>query len=216
MNTTMNSLIRFLKPIMFVTMLGFSFLVSAQDVSASKLESPDLVLKRISDEVMGALNEQRELLDTEPQRLFDIVEKYIIPNLDDVTMAKLALGKNWRKANNDQKIDFVDEFRELLVLTYSKSLREFKDQKINFFPVKITAETKKVVVKSEVIQPDGPVIPVSYKMRVKGDAWKAYDISIDGVSLVTSYRGTFAQEIRKGGMEGLLAMLRDRNKRAKT
>jgi len=191
-------------------------LVLSQTLYADDIESPTIMLKRTADEVIAALEAQRELLEADPERLFDIVHKYIIPNLDDVTMAKLALGKNWKIADNTQKIDFVDEFRELLVRTYGKSLKEFKDQKINFFPVDIEASTTKVVVKSEVIQSGGPVIPVSYKMRVKNNAWKVYDISIDGVSLVTSYRGTFAQEIRKGGIEGLLAMLRERNNRSKT
>ena len=198
-----------------VILLGV-ILMFSHITSAVAIESPTEMLKRTSDEVMDVLNKQRSLLEAEPDRLFDIIEKYIIPNLDDVTMAKLALGKNWRIASNDQKIDFVDQFRELLVLTYGKSLREFDDQKINFFPVTVDEKTTKVTVKSEVIQSGGPVIPVSYKMRVKDNAWKVYDISIDGVSLVTSYRGTFAQEIRKGGMEGLLLMLHDRNKRSKT
>lgn len=191
-------------------------LILSQVLNAADIESPTIMLKRTADEVIAALDKQRDLLEAEPERLFDIVHKYIIPNLDDVTMAKLALGKNWKKADNTQKIDFVDEFRELLVRTYGKSLKEFKDQKINFFPVDLAANIKKVTVKSEVTQSGGPVIPVSYKMRVKNNAWKVYDISIDGVSLVTSYRGTFAQEIRKGGMEGLLAMLRERNNRSKT
>ena len=198
-----------------VILLGV-ILMFSHITSAVAIESPTEMLKRTSDEVMDVLNKQRSLLEAEPDRLFDIIEKYIIPNLDDVTMAKLALGKNWRIASNDQKIDFVDQFRELLVLTYGKSLREFDDQKINFFPVTVDEKTTKVTVKSEVIQSGGPVIPVSYKMRVKDNTWKVYDISIDGVSLVTSYRGTFAQEIRKGGMEGLLLMLHDRNKRSKT
>lgn len=197
-------------------MLLTTVLLLSQHAVAVEIESPTDMLKRASDQVIVILNEQRELIAAEPDRLFDIVQQYIIPHLDDVTMAKLALGKNWRKADNAQKIVFVDEFRELLVRTYGKSLKEFKDQTINFFPVKVPDETKKIVVKSEVLQPGGPTIPISYKMRVKNDAWKVYDISIDGVSLVTSYRGTFAQEIRKGGIEGLLSMLRNRNKRSKT
>jgi len=212
----MNNLKQYFGLVLLSVFLLSGYSASAAETESQSIESPITMLKRTSDEVMDVLSKQRELLETEPDRLFDIIEKYIIPNLDDVTMAKLALGKNWRAANNDQKIDFVDQFRELLVLTYGKSLREFRDQEIHFFPVNVDAQTTKVTVKSEVIQPGGPVIPVSYKMRVKDNAWKVYDISIDGVSLVTSYRGTFAQEIRKGGMEGLLSMLRDRNKRSKT
>jgi phospholipid transport system substrate-binding protein len=167
------------------------------------------MLKRTSDDVIKVLKEKRVMLEKEPDMVYDIVDKYILPHLDDVSMAKLALGKNWRTASNDQKIAFVDEFRSLLVRTYSKSLQEFSDQTINFFPADI--DDDKATVKSEVVQNGGPTIPVSYRMRVKDNDWKVYDIVIDGVSLVTSYRGTFAQEVRKGGMDGLLQLLRDKS-----
>jgi phospholipid transport system substrate-binding protein len=126
-------------------------------------------------------------------------------------MAKLALGKNWRNATNEQKIAFVDEFRDLLIRTYSKSLQEFRDQTITFFPVDIASNEEKAIVKSEILQSGGPTIPVAYRVRIKDNSWKVYDISIDGVSLVTSYRGTFTQEVRKSGIDGLLLLLRDKN-----
>ncbi len=192
------------------TLLVSALLISSA-VTAGETEAPLDLLKRTSDEVIKILKEKRKAIDADPGLVYQIVDEYIIPHLDDVTLAKLALGKNWRKASNDQKIEFVDQFRTLLVRTYSKSLQEFSDQKINFFPVKMKVDATKVTVKSEVLQSGGPSIPMDYRMRLKGDAWKVYDIKIDGVSLVTSYRGTFAQEMRKGGMEGLLKMLQDKN-----
>ena len=182
------------------------FMISAT-VAAAEVEAPMDMLKRTSDDVIKVLKE----IDADPSIVYQIVDDYIIPHLDDVTLAKLALGKNWRKASNDQKIEFVDQFRTLLVRTYSKSLQEFSDQKINFFPVRMKADATKVTVKSEVLQSGGPSIPMDYRLRLKDDAWKVYDIKIDGVSLVTSYRGTFAQEMRKGGMKGLLKMLHEKN-----
>lgn len=181
--------------------------------AASAVEGPVDMLKRTSDEVIKILKEKREQLDKDPGLIYKIVDDYIIPHLDDVTMAKLALGKNWRNANNEQKIEFVDQFRTLLVRTYSKSLQEFSDQTIKFYPVNLESDATKTIVKSDVLQSGGPTIPISYRMRIKDNAWKVYDINIDGVSLVTSYRGTFAQEMRKGGMEGLLKMLQDKNTR---
>jgi phospholipid transport system substrate-binding protein len=177
----------------------------------AETESPLDLLKRTSDIVINALKEKKDLIKTKPKYVYNIVNEHIVPLLDDVSMAKLALGKNWRKADNDQKIEFVDQFRHLLVRTYGKSLQEFSDETINFFPLRAKADAKKVIVKSEVIQSGGPKIPISYRMRLKGDSWKVYDINIDGVSLVTSYRGTFSQEMRKGGMTGLLKMLHDKN-----
>jgi phospholipid transport system substrate-binding protein len=199
----------------FITALAAVALVLCTSAGAVA-EGPVDLLKRTSDEVIKILNEQRDQIESDPSLVYKIVDDYIIPHLDDVTMAKLALGKNWRKADNEQKIEFVDQFRTLLVRTYSKSLKEFSDQTIKFYPVNAEADAKKVIVKSDVLQSGGPVIPVSYRMRIKDDAWKVYDINIDGVSLVTSYRGTFAQEMRKGGMDGLLKMLQDKNSKVDT
>jgi len=190
----------------FVLQLYFSSLLAAADIIA-----PDVVLKQTSDEVIAVIKQKREQLKEDPALVYELVHEYILPHLDEVTIAKLALGKNWRDASREQKIEFINEFRSLLVRTYGKSLSEFSDQEINYFPVKMKEGEKKVVVKSEVLQPGGPSIPVSYRMRIKDDAWKVYDLSIDGVSLVTSYRGTFDQEVRKGGIEGLLKYLKDKN-----
>lgn len=192
---------------MFVVLqIYFSSLLAAADIVA-----PDVMLKQTSDEVIAVIKQKREQLEQDPSIVYDLVHEYILPHLDEVTIAKLALGKNWREASREQKIEFINEFRSLLIRTYGKSLSEFSDQEINYFPVKLEQGEDKVVVKSEVLQPGGPSIPVSYRMRIKDDAWKVYDLSIDGVSLVTSYRGTFDQEVRKGGIEGLLKYLKDKN-----
>jgi phospholipid transport system substrate-binding protein len=179
--------------------------------TAGDIESPVALLERTTAQVIKILRDDHELLLQEPERVYKIIDNYILPNLDDITMAKLAMGKNWRKATKQQKLAFIKEFRRLLIRTYSKSLIEFKDQEIKYFPVIVAADSNKTTVKAEVIQPGGPSIPMAYRMRIKNNAWKVYDIKIDGISLVTSYRGTFTQEIRKSGIDGLLTYLRDKN-----
>lgn len=181
------------------------------EASVQSIESPVVLLERTSTQVIKILRDDQELLKSDPDRIYKVIDEYILPHLDDVTMAKLALGKNWKKATKEQKLAFVDEFKSLLVRTYSKSLLEFKDQEIKYFPVNLAADAHKTSVKAEVIQPGGPSIPMAYRMRIKNNAWKVYDIKIDGISLVTSYRGTFTQEIRKSGIDGLLKYLRDKN-----
>jgi len=183
----------------------------SQAVQAESIESPSVFLERTSNQVIKILQDDHELLQKEPQRVYKIVDDYILPHLDDVTMAKLALGKNWKKATREQKLEFVAEFKDLLVRTYSKSLVEFKDQQINYFPVMLAEDAHKASVRAEVIQPGGPSIPMAYRVRIKNNAWKVYDIKIDGISLVTSYRGTFTQEVRKSGIDGLLKYLHDKN-----
>lgn len=192
------------------------FAGASTDKNPGEVEQPVALLERTSEQVLKILRADHELLKKEPERVYKLVDEYILPHLDDVTMAKLALGKNWRNATNEQKLIFVDEFRNLLVRTYSKSLLEFKDQTIKYFPVQLADDARKTSVKAEVIQPGGPSIPLAYRMRVKNNAWKVYDIKVDGVSLVTSYRGTFTQEIRKSGINGLLDYLRDKNKQLNT
>jgi len=185
-------------------------------LAEAALEQPVALLERTSTEVIRILRDDHELLKEEPERIYKIVDEYILPHLDDVTMAKLALGKNWKKASNEQKLAFVNEFRNMLVRTYSKSLIEFKDQDIRYFPMNLAADVHKTEVRAEVIQPGGPSIPMAYRMRIKNNAWKVYDIKIDGISLVTSYRGTFTQEIRKSGIQGLIEYLRDKNGKLST
>jgi len=172
------------------------------------------MLQKTSDDVIRVLKQKADELEQHPEQIYDLVNQYIIPHLDDVAMAKLALGKNWNKASREQKIEFVDAFRTLLVRTYGKSLLEYRDQTINFSPLKLEPGADRAEVDSEVLQPGAPSVPVSYRLRLKDDSWKVYDLSIDGVSLVTSYRGTFAQEVRKGGIEGLLQLLHDKNSKA--
>ncbi len=214
MLNTMNTL-----KTIFAAVVGAFMVVGvawSQAVQAEPVESPVALLERTSDQVIKILRDDHDLLVNEPDRVYKIVDEYILPHLDDVTMAKLALGKNWKKATKEQKLAFIDEFRNLLVRTYSKSLIEFSDQEIRYFPLKLAADTHKTSVKAEVIQPGGPSIPMAYRMRIKNNEWKVYDIKIDGVSLVTSYRGTFTQEIRKSGIEGLLKYLRDKNRKLST
>ncbi len=199
------------KPALVASLFLWVLLSFSTPAAAADIIAPDVMLKQTSDEVIAIIKDKREQLEEDPSLVYELVHEYILPHLDEVTIAKLALGKNWREASREQKIEFINEFRNLLIRTYGKSLSEFSDQEINYFPVKMKEGEQKVVVKSEVLQPGGPSIPVSYRMRIKDDAWKVYDLSIDGVSLVTSYRGTFDQEVRKGGIDGLLQYLKDKN-----
>lgn len=207
---------KFTLPAFFMLAIAMVAGLNPQPAVAGAIESPAVFLERTTEQVLKILRDDQEMLKKEPDRVYKIIDDYILPHLDDVTMAKLALGKNWRKASNQQKLNFVDEFRNLLIRTYSKSLLEFKDQQIRYFPVQLAADTERTSVKAEVIQPGGPAIPMAYRVRIKNNAWKVYDIQIDGISLVTSYRGTFTQEIRKSGIEGLLKYLRDKNSKLTT
>ena len=191
-----------IKPIIALCVLIFSFSAVAENVA------PDQLIKNTSEKVLAMLDENKEKYKDQPEELFVLVNDIILPHLDFRAMSKLALGKNWRKANKDQQLRFVDAFKAMLIRTYSKSLTEYAGQEIKFLPYRPPAEGKRTVKVKTMIQPtDGPAVPIDYSLRVKNDIWKVYDIKIDGISLVTNYRNSFASDINRVGIEGLIEKL---------
>ncbi len=169
---------------------------------------PDELIKQTSEKVLSALDENKEKYKDQPEELFKLVNDIILPHLDFRAMSKLALGKNWRKASHEQQDRFVDAFKTMLIRTYSKSLTEYAGQQITFLPYRPPAEGKRTTkVKTVIDQGTGPDIPIIYSLRIKNDIWKVYDIKIDGISLVTNYRHSFASDIHKVGMDGLIEQL---------
>jgi phospholipid transport system substrate-binding protein len=122
------------------------------------------------------------------------------------------LGKNFSKATKDQQDAFEREFRTLLIRTYASALSKYRNQTIEYKPLREAIDDKQVVIKTFILQPGGQPLGVDYSVEQVGDAWKVYDITIEGVSLVTNYRGQFGTEIRQGGMDGLIQRIADKNK----
>lgn len=181
--------------------------LSASGSFAANIE-PDELIKQTSEKVLSALDLNKEKYESKPEELFKLVNDIILPHLDFKAMSKLALGKNWRKANDDQQLRFTDAFKSMLIRTYSKSLTEYAGQEIKFLPYHPPAEGKRTTkVKTVIDQGTGPEIPITYSLRIKNDIWKVYDIKIDGISLVTNYRNSFASDIRKVGIDGLIEKL---------
>ncbi|MDH5516636.1 MAG: ABC transporter substrate-binding protein [Gammaproteobacteria bacterium] len=200
-----------LKKQIAVLMLFLAAALTSNLLSAATVPA-DQLIKTTSELVLKALEEQQEQLKKDPNHVYKLVDEIILPHIDFEKMAKLALGKNWRKANAAQKKSFTAAFRQLLVRTYSKSLSEYTGQKLIYLPFKMKAGDTKATVKTEIDQKSGFPIPVTYSLFLKGSAWKVYDIKIDGLSLVTNYRGSFAKEIRAKGVGALIKKLEDKNK----
>jgi phospholipid transport system substrate-binding protein len=161
-----------------------------------------------SSKVIERLKADRDKLQAEPSLIYPLVEDLVLPHFDFERMSIWVLGKNWRKADAAQQAKFTEEFRTLLVRTYAKALLEYTDQSVNYLPFHAETGAKRVTVRTEVSQPGGLPIPIHYSMYLnKAGAWKVYDISVDGVSLVTNYRSSFASEIRRGGIDKLLERL---------
>jgi phospholipid transport system substrate-binding protein len=140
------------------------------------------------------------------------IEELIVPHIDQIAMSKLALGKYWRTATPEQRDQFVQEFKNLLIRTYKTSLVNYNDQTVDMLPFRPSPEQDRATVRSAIKRAGAPPIAINYSMRYKPeDGWKVYDIVIEGVSLVTNYRSTFDREIATGGMDKLLESMRNRN-----
>lgn len=194
---------------LFNAMIGAVLSVSASVASAQ--EAPDELVRKSTTEVLAALRADKELAAGDPVKVDKLANEKILPYFNMQRMTQLAVGRSWRDANDGQKTALVNEFRRLLVRTYSSSLSQFRNQTIEVRPLKMAASDTEVVVKTVINQGSGQPIPIDYSMEKTKDGWKAFDVLIDGVSLVTNYRSSFATEISKSGIDGLIKSLADRN-----
>lgn len=178
-------------------------------------QSPQELVIETTDRIFEALRAEQAEIKKNPSRLYEIVDEIVLPHFDFRRMSSWVLGKHWRKASPAEREQFVKEFRALLVRTYAAALNDNYDQKITFLPLRAKKDADEVTVRTEVELDSGFPIPISYKMyRTKDGEWLVYDVSIDGVSLVTNYRSAFSKEIRNGGLPKLIASLAARNQQA--
>jgi phospholipid transport system substrate-binding protein len=180
------------------------------------IQAPEDLVAKTTDQITSVLRAEQDKIKVNPKRLYEIVSEVVIPHFDFERMSRWALGKYWRKANKNERAQFIQEFRALLVRTYAKALNDNYDKKIDMLPVRMRKEGKEATVRTEVQQSAGFPIPIDYKMYIKDDAWKVYDVSVDAISLVANYRTSFSKEIRKDGLPKLIARLANRNKQAKS
>ena len=199
--------------LILLTILPFFLMPS---IVLAEVPVPQTLIKTSSDRMLKALKENKATIEKNPSFVYGLVDKILLPNFDFSKMSKLALGKNWRKASKAQRERFIGEFRLLLVRTYSIAMLEFTDGDIVFLPFRGDLAKKKVKVKMEIARPSGPTIPMALSMYLnKQKKWMVYDVKIDGISLVTNYRSTFATEIRNDGMDKLIENLSTRNQKVK-
>ncbi len=188
-------------------------LVLSSGTIQAAVTPPQDVVQDTSTRMIDALRKNREVLDREPGRLYDLVDQIVLPNFNFELMSRWVLGRAWQQATPEQRRQFTTEFRILLVRTYAKALLEYSNEAIRVLPQAGAANGEEVTIKTEVQPKTGHPIQINYSMHLGNDAWKVYDVTVDGVSLVTNYRGTFASQIRNSGMEAVIADLRQRNAR---
>ena len=191
-------------------MLGLVMTVSSGVISAAD-EAPDALIKRISTEVMESIKADKGVQGGDISKISALVDTQIMPNVNFTRMTAAAVGRNWRQATPDQQKRLQDEFKALLVRTYSGALSQVKEQSISVKPLRAAAADTEVVVRTEVLGRGDPV-QLDYRMEKVGTAWKIYDLNVLGVWMVETYRTQFAQEINAKGVDGLIAALAERNK----
>lgn len=174
--------------------------------------TPDGLVKNVTREVLEIVRKDKEIQSGNSSKMMELIEAKVLPHFNFTHMTELAVARDWRQADAAQRKTLIDEFRLLLVRTYSKSLTEYKDQEIEVKPLNSKAGETDVQVRTEIKQPGGRRIKMEYWLEKVEGGWKVYDIVVEGISLVTNYRGSFSSEVRNGGIDGLIKSLQAKNK----
>jgi len=181
-------------------------------VAQAATPSAEEVVRTTTDQVVARLVDQKSELEAHPERIYDLIHELVIPHFDFASMSKWVLGKSWKDASPAQRDAFVGQFQTLLVRTYAKALLEYSEEVIRFLPVEPNPSSNLVLVKTEVNQPGSSApIPIQYRLHITEGNWKVVDVAVDGVSLVSTYRGSFASDIQKDGLDALIGKLAERN-----
>jgi phospholipid transport system substrate-binding protein len=194
-----------------IALLCLSF--SLVNVSWAADEAPDQLVKRLSQEIMDLAKSDKDIQSGNKKRVEDMIEAKIIPNVDFARMTSLAVGRSWRDTTPEQQKQLITEFRSLLVHTYSGAITQIKDQRLEFKPLRAAADDTEVEVKTLVIQTRGEPLQLNYRLAKSATGWKIYDINILGAWLVETYKGSFAAEVSKSGVDGLIKTLVEKNKK---
>lgn len=188
-------------------------------VTHANISGPDDLLRSTTHEVFQELNQNRTSFANNPTQVRQLLEKHLLPHVDIITASKWVMGKYWRTASKEQKLRFITEFRTLLLRFYSSALAEYLDTShevldegiIHFFPIRNKPDDTDITVRGEVRPKSGKPFPINFSMHLTEKGWKVYDVSVEGVSIITTYKNNFASEIKEKGIDGLIDSIADRN-----
>ena len=193
-----------------LAMATIAFATAAQ--AAPAIEAPDALIKRISQDVIDTAKSDKGIQAGDINRVNQLVETKILPYVDFQRMTSLAAGRHWRTATPDQQQKLSAEFRTLLVYTYSGALSQIKNETVEFKPLRASPDDTDVEVRSQVNVARGEPVLLNYRVAKSPTGWKIYDINVMGAWLVETYKSSFNSEISKGGIDGLIKTLADKNK----
>ena len=194
--------------------LAVTLAFAAAAAGALAQEAPDAMVKRVAEDVLQITRTDPKVQAGDKQRIKEVVETKLLPNFDFERITALAMGRNWRQATPDQQKELVEQFRQLLVRTYSGALTQYRDQTMDYKPLRAEANATEVTVRTEVIRKGQAPVQIDYSMAKTPGGWKVYDVIVAGVSLVTNYRDEFNEQVKGGGIDGLIKTLVAKNQGA--
>jgi len=193
-----------------LAVLMTAFVAPAQ--AAEPAGAPDALVRDVTNEVLTIVRQDKAIQGGDTRKVLQLVDEKVLPHFNFRRMTMLAVGRDWRSASPEQQQALTDSFRTLLVRTYSNALTQYRDQTIDFKPLRMAPTDTSVQVRTEVRQPGAQPIGIDYMLEKGDGGWKVFDVIVAGVSLVTNYRGSFSQEIRTGGVDGLIRSLQEKNR----
>ncbi len=195
--------------------LILSVLLSYAPIAAqAEILPPDVLIRSTSHDVLEIINQDKRANVVNSKKLLDFIDARILPHFNFERMTKLAVGRAWRTTTPEQKKELIAEFRTLLVRTYSKAFTLYKDVNVDTKAVTVPANAEEVTVKTLILRPGAPPIPINYEMEKTDTGWKAFDVTVEGISLVVTHRGSFAEKVQQSGIDGLIKSLVELNRGA--
>lgn len=191
--------------ILILALCGFGSWVSAEE------KTPEQIVEETSSELLKVINEQSDRIKNEDGYVNEVINDLILPVIDLRSMGKLILGKHWKTASDEQRSQFIEEFKSMLIRTYAKSVADYGHAKVTVFPPKNEQKGKRHRVKSHLDLGSGTPLQVDYVFRRKDDTWKVFDLVVDGLSLIKNFRTSFSQEISETSLDALIQRLANTN-----
>ena len=181
-------------------------------LAQGQMPAPDALAKSVTDEVLAVIRADKDIQSGNQKKVLELVEAKVLPHFSFPRMTQLAMGRNWRSANPEQQKKLVAEFRTMLVRTYTTAFTQYKNQTVEYKPLRAAAGDTEVVVQSLIKQNSGPPVAVDYSMEKTDAGWKVYNMKIEGISLIENYRNSFNTEVQKNGVDGLITALAEKNR----
>ena len=195
------------KLLAFIGALAVAFSVRAQGQDLG----PDQLVQKITDDVLAAVKSDKQLAAGDKQKAIKLAEEKVLPYIDFEQATRLAVGRPWNQATAEQKKRLVSEFRNMLVRTYANAIQGYQGQTLKVLPTRGKQDPEDTTVRTQFIRAGGQPLPIDFAMRKTGEGWKVYDITVEGVSLVMTYRSEFDAVVKQEGIDGLIKRLASKN-----